>query len=425
MLTARFIHLLGPHLQNPSPFVIDGLWAESIPARIGHSRVFDLAVEFAIDSFNFHRHATFSTRKAAMVSKGKALKALRLELQKMLSFDVLLAIKMHFYSEAFLDFTNRTVYHLHAKGLFKILKSGNAALSRDQDYWIFLHGTYIEEVIEATFMGRPSNFDNDFYLAATLFGSSSQSPPTIHSASMSLMHCWIQIPRLVCLVRQARSCSDISTRASAVSLAESLWTLDQVAITAEYFTATTEIVPLPAGQDISDIVPESLHFDSVYSLILLTRYWMFQVYLCGLTYSLRTHFPIETAASLLPNVDTIIQVDSSAATYIAQSLLYALSSCPSLPLVPFRILSPLQASVSSWHRVMVHSDGSSLSLTEAYDTAEKSCRSRRMIEWIMEESNRVHAKWGFPSAALWQLERAQEFINGGTEWHGLFPIESV
>lgn len=273
-------------------------------------------------------------------------------------------------------------------------------------------------------MGRPSNFDNDFYLAATLFGSSSQSPPTIHSASMSLMHCWIQIPRLICLVRQARSYSDISTLASAVSLAESLWTLDQVAITAEYFTATTEIVPLPAGQDISDIVPESLHFDSVYSLILLTRYWMFQVYLCGLIYSLRTYFPIETAASLLPNVDTIIQVDSSAATYIAQSFLYALSSSPSLPLVPFRILSPLQASVGSWHRAMVHSDGSSLSLTEAYDTAEKSCRSRRMIEWILEESNRAHAKWGFPSVALWQLERAQEFINGGTEWHGLFPIES-
>ena len=241
---------------------------------------------------------------------------------------------------------------------------------------------------------------------------------------MSLMHCWIQIPRLICLVRQARSYSDISTLASAVSLAESLWTLDQVAITAEYFTATTEIVPLPAGQDISDIVPESLHFDSVYSLILLTRYWMFQVYLCGLIYSLRTYFPIETAASLLPNVDTIIQVDSSAATYIAQSFLYALSSSPSLPLVPFRILSPLQASVGSWHRAMVHSDGSSLSLTEAYDTAEKSCRSRRMIEWILEESNRAHAKWGFPSVALWQLERAQEFINGGTEWHGLFPIES-
>lgn len=99
MLTARFIHLLGPHLQNPSPFVIDGLWAESIPARIGRSRVFDLAVEFAIDSFNFYRHATFSTRKIAMVSKGKALKALRLELQKMLSFDVLSAIKMHLHSE--------------------------------------------------------------------------------------------------------------------------------------------------------------------------------------------------------------------------------------------------------------------------------------------------------------------------------------
>lgn len=99
VLTARFIHLLGPHPQNPGPFVIDGLWAESIPARIGHSHVFDLALEFAINSFNFYRHATFSARKVAVVSRGKALKALRLELQKILSFDVLLAIQMHFHSE--------------------------------------------------------------------------------------------------------------------------------------------------------------------------------------------------------------------------------------------------------------------------------------------------------------------------------------
>lgn len=273
-------------------------------------------------------------------------------------------------------------------------------------------------------MGRPSKFDNDFYLAATLFDSSSQSRPTIHSRSMSLMHCWIQVPRLARLIRRARSNSDISTLASAVSLAESLWTLDQVARIAEYFTATTKIVPLPAGQDISDILPESFQFDTVYSLILLTRYWMFQIYLCGLIYSLHTYFPMETAASLLPNVSTIVQVDHSAATYIAQSLSYALYSCPALPLVPFRILSPLLASVGSWHRAMRHSDGLSPSLIKAYDAAEKSCRSRRMIEWILTESNSVHAKWGFPPVALWQLDRAQEFIDGGMEWHGLFPTES-
>lgn len=98
-LRARFIHLLRPRVQDPSPFVIDGLWAESIPARIGSSHVFDLAVEFAINSYAFYRHATFSNRKAAIVSRGKALKALRIELQKMLSFDVLLTIKMHFHSE--------------------------------------------------------------------------------------------------------------------------------------------------------------------------------------------------------------------------------------------------------------------------------------------------------------------------------------
>lgn len=284
------------------------------------------------------------------------------------------------------------------------------------------------QVVDAIFMGRPSYFDNGFYLAATRFSSSAQSLPTIYSASMSLMHCWIQIPRLICLIRQARSYPDISTLTSAILLAESLWTLHQAATTTEYFMLATKIVPLPAGEDISDIIPQSLQFDSVYSLILLTRYWMFQVYLCGLTYALRTYFPIETAISLLPNVNTIIQVDKSAATYIAQSIPYARSSCPSLPLVPFRVLSPLHASVSSWHRVMVHANananGSFPSLTEAYRTAGISCRSRRTIEWTMKENNQVLTKWGLPLVDLEQLERAQEFINGGTQWHRLFPAAS-
>lgn len=32
------------------------------------------------------------------------------------------------------------------KGLFDVLKAGNATLSTDQGYWVFLQSTYIDEV---------------------------------------------------------------------------------------------------------------------------------------------------------------------------------------------------------------------------------------------------------------------------------------
>lgn len=100
VLRARFNAVLGCYLLRHSPFVIDSLWAEGIPARIGCSRTFDLAVQAAIDSFNCFQNDTYSTRKTAMVSRGKALSVLRQDLEDAsLSFDLAQAIRMHFYSE--------------------------------------------------------------------------------------------------------------------------------------------------------------------------------------------------------------------------------------------------------------------------------------------------------------------------------------
>lgn len=99
-LRSRFVAVLNSHLENYSPFVIDLLWAEGIPARIGHDRIFDLAVKSAMDSFEYYRNGTPSTRKLALSSRCRALRSLRTQLcSEPLSLSVAQAIRMHFYSE--------------------------------------------------------------------------------------------------------------------------------------------------------------------------------------------------------------------------------------------------------------------------------------------------------------------------------------
>ncbi|PSN69598.1 hypothetical protein BS50DRAFT_489182 [Corynespora cassiicola Philippines] len=429
-LVTRFIHLLGPQLENPNPFIVDGSWTHSIPARIGHSDVFDLSVGFALDCFAVYNNNTFSNQRAATISKGKALNALRASIQRSGNrpeLDLLLAVKLHFYSEVFLNFRimdvrNWTGYFFHMNGLFELLKFGNEAWLRDPEYWHFVQGTYMEEVVSAAFEGKLSGFETDFYLSATSTGLNPQPPSVFLEASTSLMHCWIQVPRLIALVREARlHPEDMGALASAVALAETIWALDPAAVLNRHFAAATKILPIAPAQEISDIAPARFEFDSIDSLILFTRYWMFHNFLCGITWSLRTSFPQQSAASLLPSDDVVAQIDVLAATNIVQSLPQALRLCESMPLLPLRIASPLQTTAGCWHRAMMRKSGSIKPLTQTYADADASCRHGRMLAWVLEANNQIHDQWGFPRIGLNLFERAQEYISGGTEWHGLFP----
>ena len=58
-------------------------------------------------------------------------------------------------------------------------------------------------------------------------------------------------------------------------------------------------------------------------------------------------------------------------------------------------------------------------MAEAYKEAQPACREKRMVEWIVETSKCTALKWEFPNIDLGQLERAREFVSGGTDWHGL------
>ena len=101
-LIARYIGMLGADTSGKQPLAILGTWIQSIPSRIGHNRMFDLAVEFLVNSYAAYRDGMHSKRRTAKATKAKALKELQLvvmnaEIQP--TYDVLLATKMHFAAE--------------------------------------------------------------------------------------------------------------------------------------------------------------------------------------------------------------------------------------------------------------------------------------------------------------------------------------
>lgn len=103
-LISRYINMLGPDLYGKQPFAILGTWIETIPSRIGKSRMLDLAVEFLVNSCAAYRDGMHSKRSLAKATKAKALRELQLvvlDAQTQPTYDVLLATKMHFAAEVY------------------------------------------------------------------------------------------------------------------------------------------------------------------------------------------------------------------------------------------------------------------------------------------------------------------------------------
>lgn len=101
-LINRYIGMLGPDLYSKQPFAILGTWIESIPSRIGRSRVLDLAAEFLVNSYAAYRDGMHSKTRLAKATKAKALRELQLVVvnaQSQPTYDILLATKMHFAAE--------------------------------------------------------------------------------------------------------------------------------------------------------------------------------------------------------------------------------------------------------------------------------------------------------------------------------------
>ena len=269
--------------------------------------------------------------------------------------------------------------------------------------------------------GRASVYDNDYYLSITY-------PPTVASdlvqftptqrASMSIMHVFVQCPRLNCLVRHAMTHSeDSESIAAAVSVTEYMWRINISAHVAELIKTSVTIFNEPTSTDLADVLTKSLHFDSVQSMILCTRYWMLQNLLCGLMDTLHRHFPMETALSLLPDLESIRKIDMDAGICLAESLKWAESVSQNLPLVPLRLHTPLQISIGPWHRTIRHITSHTFTgdaIEGGFDqqTSEELSRAVRMKSWLIDQCNQIHEQWNVSTVDENSLYEALDSMAG-------------
>jgi hypothetical protein len=191
---------------------------------------------------------------------------------------------------------------------------------------------------------------------------------------------------------------DSESLAAAVTLTEYMWQMDLPAHVAELMQIAVTTFNAPPSSDTADILTETLHFDSVQSMILCTRYWMLQNVLCGLTDTLHRHFPTQTSLSLLPGPEVLRQFDKDAGIHLAESLSWAESVSQRLPLVPLRLHTPLQISIGPWHRTIRYIT----SLFESDPTFDIEAhqqlnndfnRAVRMKTWLIDQCNRIHEQW--------------------------------
>jgi hypothetical protein len=273
--------------------------------------------------------------------------------------------------------------------------------------------------------GRTTVFDNDFYLETTSPANIPVDAPAAFRLSVIMMHIFIQVPRLLCLLRHAISHpDDKDTFESVLCLAESLWLLDPIDTAEQVFQLTTTVIPNPPGPEIADIVPDSFHFHSVDSAILVTRYWFLEISLCGIFERLLLHFPERTKYSLLPSVATVQRKDINAALKLARCAPYSLYTCPSLPILPLRLHTTIQMSIGSWRRLYLRAKRAQIALQsrlgpqEDVGLATQLERALRMEKWVIKEGNRIHTDWKIEPVAPTYLHAAAESVAGGAipEW---------
>jgi hypothetical protein len=249
--------------------------------------------------------------------------------------------------------------------------------------------------------GRDSVYDNDFYLSSTY-------PPPIsfqrivlsasQRASMAIMHIFVQCPRLNRLVRSAiTNQDDTSALVAAITLAESLWQLDVSDQVAPLLSEAVTLSSRPV-HGLSDILINSLHFSSIQSMILCTRYWMLVNIIGGLIDTLYRYFPTETELSLLPDRYMLHKLETEAATKLAMSIPWADSLSQKLPLVPLRLHTPLQISIGPWQRTVqrlsaVRTASPDMDLDVDLEMIRTIDHAERMKAWIIGECNRIHEQW--------------------------------
>lgn len=428
-LVARCLYIFGPFTWTPDSRAIHGTWLDAVPGRIGHSRVLDLAVEYALDSFAQYKDKSFSAQKACLVSRSKALKALRegiANIQGRPRYDIMLATKLHGMAEIFIE-GGTLGYATHCVGLSEQLRLGPAPDLDDYSQWGLVDHTYLYEVIDAILTGRPSVFDSPKYLEqchrVSEPSDGGRTGLEYQDQSRMMMHCMVRIPRLSCWVRRASEVrDDTEAQSQALRLGKSLWDLIPTAMMGEVVEATTTKMAVPPSHDVQNIIPDSFGFVSVLALVTCTRFWALQIYTSSLLQTLWREFPDDCAAAGLPSLESLCKVDVDAARCIIQSLPFTLLSSRYLPIVPLRMLGPLSLSVGSWYRLAQRLKAQKAWLDPASPEFPGVCKELedavRMEDCTVEQCNLIHESWKVGRVPKSRFEMIIPVMAGGEmpEW---------
>ncbi|PVH93061.1 hypothetical protein DM02DRAFT_662326 [Periconia macrospinosa] len=366
----------------------------------------------------FFREQNFSNRKVALRSKAKALRALQLEVDQCRTrqtYDTAIAMKIHFAAEIMMGITD--FFHaIHTIALGQILRQGPLANSDDSHFWSLVDNTYGEDVSEALVASRPSIYDNEFWINMTQPSAIPHDAPIIQKTSMGIMHVAIRLPRLVCLVRHIMEHpEDTKTVAMAISLAETLWLVDPIDTVNQLLNNSTTRLLVSPSQEIADIISDSIYFDSVLAAVQASRFWASFVSLCGVTETLYLNFPEYYVNSSIPDIADVYKRDEYCASSLARCIPYALAMCPELPILPLRIYTTFQMSVGTWHRLSRRLK-IRLETCEPFETEDLISRlhkADRMVDWVMEECNKMHDTWKVQRVSRELLLAAVEDMAGG------------
>ncbi|KAF2649075.1 hypothetical protein K491DRAFT_783599 [Lophiostoma macrostomum CBS 122681] len=425
-LAARFIAMTGVQAPDLSPTSVHNSWIESVPSRIGSSSVLDAAVEYAVNSFACFANNNEAMKKVALVSRSRALKELRKSLTDGRAtdrYDVLIATRLHAYAEIYVA-VGTYAYLTHCIALSNLLRSGSASGLDEEHYWSLVDNTYSDEVTDALVTGRHSIFDTKKYLAMTY--PQTFDPTTIDTqslfrlASRSIMHCFIQLPRLACLIRLSKSAPENADQlASALMLGKKLWKLDCES-TLEYILQNYSVgVATPPCPDIADIVPETLHFKFLDpSLSFCKRYWVSRIHLASLLGTLWYHFPGQCFEADMPSLMVVQKTEIQAAACITQTLVYSMGFSKILPLLPLRVLGPLSMSIGAWYRMILHLTQilyiiGPQSKNYAFYASQLE-KATRMEQWVIDRCNKLHLTWGLFETKRSTYESICQAIAGGS-----------
>lgn len=269
--------------------------------------------------------------------------------------------------------------------------------------------------------GRTSIYDQELYLNITNAANIPANTPVAFRVSVMIMHVFIQLPRLVCLIRHASNHpEDSKTVASAIMLAETLWSLvPPNAMMEEVIQASITIVEKPPSPELADIVTNSYEFDSLQNCMLIGKFWMLQVLLSGTIQTLYQNFPSQCSASSLLPLLVVQDTDYNAALELARCIRYALDFCPALPLAPLRIYTTFQVSLGTWYRrsqyftATCRTFGPETSPQIIAYVAEQIAIANRMETWVSSTANDVHEMWNVQRVSRKFLRAAVVDMAGG------------